>query len=433
MAWRMALLAGRRKGSAKLAARLCAAALLALALYAVAPSGAAASASFEATDYIATISGESTAAHELTLEGEVKVKCSKVTFSGELDEPSASLAVTPSFSECTAGGLSATVKANECRYVLKGSTETAENQFSGTTDVSCPIGQSIVVVTNGGKCEAGIGTQTGLSTVTYHSEHEATPPNVKVEQKLTSMHYTVSKDEGTCTFAGTGEKTNGNLNATSTLKAASESESEALSIGVYNSTQLCSAAPKAKSFACPVGSGLGANQTVKGSVVKPSVATLFLLQKGNPKPQKFITCQSNFSFETTAAQANPLPLAKFLMEFPKGTCQTTPGGTACEVTPTAPATPNLNASFNNAGQGTVQIVLTMKIECGTEVEGCEYKTGTGETTVLLFKGATTAEFVTSDSLPLPVIAAKKNCFDTLELGENYTVSAPNKGAVWVTP
>jgi hypothetical protein len=424
----MALLAGRRRRPAKLATQLCLAALLALALTGVAPSGAAARTEFEAAEYIAAISGEQVGAHELTLEGEVKVKCSHVTFSGELAERSEALTVTPSFSECTALGLAATVKANSCQYVLEGGKETAEHQLEGTTDVSCPTGQNIVVLADAEKCEAKIGTQTGLSAVTIHSENEATPANIKAEQKLSSIHYTVSKDEGACPFVGTGEKTNGSLTATSTFKASFESEAEGFAIGEVNVTQLCSAKPT--KFFCPNGSGLPAGEVVKGTVPKPSLASVFLLEKGNLKPKNIVACQSNFTFKTKEALANPLPIENFSLEFPKGTCETLPNKTQCTVTmQNAPVTAVLNTSFLTEGRGYLQAAVTLKVECGTEIEQCEYKTGAYD---IWLKGGNPAEFTTVEALPIPNVAGKKGCFDNLDLGGNYTVTAPKAGAIWVT-
>jgi len=217
------------------------AAIVLLAGFGAVASQAAASV-FEAGNFPAAISGEQSEAHVFNF-GEVKVTCSHATFAGELEAQLETLTLSPTYTECKST-TAVTVSANGCSYIFKVSKKVEENRFSGSVDVSCPIGKAMAFTSAFGLCEAQIGSQTGLAEVTYKNNTSATPKNLKVEEKLTALHYTVTKNSGGC-FPGTGEKTNGTLIAISTLKASVGGEAALLIAAELGKTKLCKAAPEA--------------------------------------------------------------------------------------------------------------------------------------------------------------------------------------------
>ncbi|HET9675921.1 MAG TPA: hypothetical protein VFP21_00280 [Solirubrobacterales bacterium] len=372
-------------------------------------------------------------ANTLGLEGEFSVSCKHVTFSGELPNPSETLTVTPTYTECTVIGVKATVETNGCQYVFKGTEKTSENHFKGTQSISCPTEKSIVVSTTVPQCEAKIGSQSGLSSVSYISELGASPPNVKVEENLSSIHYTVTKDEGfLCPFSGLGEKTNGTLKGPSTLRASFGAESVGLAIVEAAATRLCSAAPVGG--ACPAGKSLMGGDAITGVSQTPAqLSTYFEITEAGVK-KKVVECpQSNFSAKTKEEVNNPLPIENISITFgPK--CLTNPGKTACGTVEMSnkPTTGTLNASEKlKPGNGIFTFPLTVKINCAGEIENCEYKTTAVEMAMKGGNAPGATIFWTGQPLANPKMnKGEKECWNGVRIHGEYEVTAPKP--VWVT-
>ncbi len=379
---------------------------VALVLATASSSPAAASIKFEAAEYDVAISGEQLESQTLNLEGGVKVVCKNMTLSGALPVPGETVSVTPTFSQCVTLGLIATVQANGCQYVFKATEKVEASKFKGTVGISCPAGQSIVVTFGKPEtCEAQIGTQSGLSTATYRNE--VGPSHVKVEESLSGIHYTVTKDSGFCPYSGTGEKTNGSLTGNSRLNAVFGAEAVGLGLAEAAAlTRLCNAAPV--NFFCPMGETLKAGQVIKGSIPKTSPASTFLLLENGTIKNRVDCSQSTVNLKTKEEFGNPLKIEDVTFTFVNGTCATNPGKTACTVAMTnAPTTGAINVAAYWEGWANLIVPITVKLECGADVEQCVYSTAAN---YMWIKGGSPAAVTAIGTVPFPNTAGKKGCF-----------------------
>lgn len=183
------------------------------ALLAVAPSALAVEA-FQAGKYTAQLSGQQTGEHVFTAEGGLTVKCKVATFTSELTELKTELELAPTYSECTAGGVAATVSAEGCKY--RGDANATD------LDVVCPAGKAIKIVS--ANCELQVGSQNGLKTVEYTVNDVAPYPTVTANANLTAIKYNKTKDGFLCPFSGTGEKTDGTMSGETLFKGSKASE-----------------------------------------------------------------------------------------------------------------------------------------------------------------------------------------------------------------
>jgi opacity protein-like surface antigen len=200
-------------------------ALATLAALLLAASSSASASEFEASELPATISGSfSGSGWKLAVEGG-EVTCAS-SLSGTLSEFSSSLTLTPTFSECVALGAAATVKAEGCKFVVKGGSETAEQEtYAVTTDVSCESGKAIKISTSA--CALEVGSQSGLSGRKANDETQTAPESTTLEGGAGKVVYTVTTDDFLCSLVGTGKKENGELKGSVTLAASTEHGEEA--------------------------------------------------------------------------------------------------------------------------------------------------------------------------------------------------------------
>jgi triacylglycerol lipase len=175
-------------------------------------TGPAMGLAFHATEYTAEVTGQNEGEHVLTAEA-LTVKCKTATLAGELTEEREALELTPTYSECTASGVAATITTEGCKYKLNPGTK--------TMDIVCPAGKVIKIVS--GTCEAQVGGQTGLSSVEYVL-NEGPPETVTLKANLGKIKYTKTKDGFLCPFNGTGAKEDGTLTGQWALKATAAAE-----------------------------------------------------------------------------------------------------------------------------------------------------------------------------------------------------------------
>jgi len=187
--------------------------LMALAVVAALASPASAS-TFTAEKYPAAIEGTQVGEHVFTIENNLTVRCQNATFSGTLSEASTTITITPAYTVCTAWGFNATVNFNGCDYLFHAGKEVAVDKHSGTVDIVCSPGNSIVISGGGGICQVTIEAQTGLST--SNIENNTSPMDATATGSLTGIKYTKTKDAFGCPFAGTGTKTDGGYAGTAT-------------------------------------------------------------------------------------------------------------------------------------------------------------------------------------------------------------------------
>jgi hypothetical protein len=121
------------------------------------------------------------------------VECKAHFAVAALTEPSETVTVTPTYTECKAFGfLNATVNMNGCDYVF---------HSNGQVDVVCASGGPIKITA--GTCETTIAAQSGLGTVDLANSGTG----ISAQATVTGIAYTVTKDGIGCPFGGTGAKT----------------------------------------------------------------------------------------------------------------------------------------------------------------------------------------------------------------------------------
>jgi hypothetical protein len=179
---------------------------------------------FWAGQYPATLSAVQVASDPLVmgLEGGT-LTCSSVTASGVLKSASQSITLTPSFSGCQILGLTATVSANGCTYVVNGGASTSD-----TMDIVCPEGKAITA--SGGNCAASIPAQAGLSAVTARDRLNSSPQQISLSLNVVGLTYNKTNDGFLCKFNGTGTKTDGTYSGTA-LVAGTNGAGEAIAVG----------------------------------------------------------------------------------------------------------------------------------------------------------------------------------------------------------
>jgi hypothetical protein len=178
-----------------------------LALSAVVASAASAT-NFTASKYPTSATASSEKGNDDFKTEAGSVECKAHFHVGPLNEPSESVKVVPTYSECKAFGfLNAEIHLNGCHFRL---------WKDGTLDTTCNPGQGPIVITSG-TCETTIGAQTGLSKVDLANSGSG----ISVQATVTGIAYTVTKDGIGCPYSGTGAKTGATYTQNSAVLASS--------------------------------------------------------------------------------------------------------------------------------------------------------------------------------------------------------------------
>ena len=185
-----------------------------LAMGAVMASAASAT-EFTAEKYPVTYSGYSLAGAggTLTVDG-FEVKCEESTLSGEAQQASTTVTLSPTFSQCTAFGLSSSVTMNGCDFLLHLGTTGGD----ATVDLVCPAGKDVTIDAGGGACVSHIPSFTGkakvaLSNVHPNIEGKATVSGIKVSLTDVSSFF--------CPFAGSTTVENATFSGEATVTGSS--------------------------------------------------------------------------------------------------------------------------------------------------------------------------------------------------------------------
>jgi triacylglycerol lipase len=192
--------------------RILAAVLVAASAFSAAAASTASAKAFHAGGYTAELKAqqEGSEGNTFTAEGGLAVKCKTATLTGELSEAKEEIELTPTYSECTAAGMTATIVLEGCKYRLSAN--------ANDLDIVCPAGKSIKVTALSGQCEALIGSQNNLSSVAYVLNEEAIE-TISIKSTLSKVKYTKTKDGFLCPFSGTGVKEDGALSGQVLMKA----------------------------------------------------------------------------------------------------------------------------------------------------------------------------------------------------------------------
>lgn len=377
-----------------------------MALVLLLPSAAGAS-NFEALEYPAAVTGTQEGTFVFKTEAG-SLECPEGTFSGTLSEASSTLSLLPTFAKCKAFGfLEATVTPEGCVFVLHAGAETSLYNFSGTTDISCGEGKSIKVTT--ATCTAAIGSQSGLSSVSYVDQVETMPEKFKFGANLSGIGYTVTKDGFACPFNGTGAKTGGTMTEAAVVKASGENF-----VAVRDTlTTLC----KVKAAACTAAERLGIGTVFEGKSLNSEVEF--------PAAAHTIACaESVLKGKTELDRFTPLPVELKALSF--ASCKLD-GGNACEVrAPGLPRNGTGIVAYGNETTGDWRLKSTELIfECPPPVEAglakCEFVGG--NPVVQIVGAAKASESVTKGEFPKKA-GAPASCPASVKWSGFYNVESP---------
>lgn len=266
-----------------------------LALLAIGASTASAAA-FQAAEYTAELKGQQEGSHVLTAEGGLSITCTTVSMSGEMTKASETIELTPTYSGCTASGLSATVATEGCKFRFDAN--------ASDMDIVCPGTNAILV--KAVTCEAKIGSQNGITTVT-NSNSKGPPEAVSINASLKGIKYNKVKDGLFCPFSGTGEKEDGGLTGTTLLSAFVSGEPDPLIVGATIVTKLCQAA-----IVEPCKAVYKKNTVLEGT----GIANAVIEYRIGGVPKKAECTTSSFKTTTSAEEGTPsLPASTSSLAF----------------------------------------------------------------------------------------------------------------------
>jgi len=186
-------------------------------------SAAQADGTLTADEYPVEILGFQAIEHRLTIETGIFVECPTVDFEGTLSQDSSTLTLEPKYEgTCKITNpitLHAEVTENGCHYLFH-MGGTVSSDYSGTFDLTCPPGLSMVV--EAGTCLWEYEPQNGIGPITF-TNRPAPDSDVTVEPKVSStMSYNKTKDGFLCPLDGTGKKTDGSFTGRSLIHGLDE-------------------------------------------------------------------------------------------------------------------------------------------------------------------------------------------------------------------
>jgi hypothetical protein len=175
-----------------------------LAMSAVMASAASAS-QFTCSAYPCTAAGSSPVGNKTftmpggTLQCATHYLVGKVG-GGQITEPSSTVTVTTTFSECRAFGfLNATVHKNGCDHVLHSAAQVSAGVYNHSQDVVCPLGSPGLVIT-AGACVVDVPPQTGLT----NTKTTNLGGTVTAQTEIGNLTINVTVDGFGCPFPGPG-------------------------------------------------------------------------------------------------------------------------------------------------------------------------------------------------------------------------------------
>lgn len=206
-----------------------------LAAFAVLAIGASAAqaAVFTAAEYPAFVVAEpaSPGSPMFEFESGQTVACEFGGFAGEMTEATGELELGLGLGACVAFGGEGSVEASGCGFVLDPEAG-AGDEFTGSFDIACPPGESIVITGEG--CEVKIGDQAGLGSVSYDAVTAAEPDEVEAGfamEPKSGFTYTTTQAGGACPL-GLGVKTDGVVLGGLKVRAGNTETLEPIDFGI---------------------------------------------------------------------------------------------------------------------------------------------------------------------------------------------------------
>jgi hypothetical protein len=189
------------------------AATAALALTAFVASAAQAAPEFHAEKVPVIYHGEQVKQHVFTVDTGI-VKCNVATFEGtETVNTKTTTTLTPTYQNCTAFGVKATIDTNGCDYLIH-LTQGGTTPYPTTTDVNCPT-KPIEVTPVGIECIVTVGSQSNLEGMKLTNEGgPTTTRDIFANLEVAGIAY---DEHGKECAGGTGT-TGGTYKGTATIK-----------------------------------------------------------------------------------------------------------------------------------------------------------------------------------------------------------------------
>jgi Trypsin len=136
----------------------------------------------------AVLTGKQDGEKQTVFKGDAgTLSCAKATYSGELTETQeVEVTLTPSYSECKAFGLSATVDVNSCQYTFTTAAKEEAN-YEGSVDLICPEGKRLEITAVG--CRITVEPQADLETITYTNNGSGSTREITIDFALSEIAY----------------------------------------------------------------------------------------------------------------------------------------------------------------------------------------------------------------------------------------------------
>jgi hypothetical protein len=257
--------------------------LTGLCLLAAASPALAVETFFEAGEYPAELKGQQTATFVFKVQGN-SFECNKATFGGTQAEPSKTIDLEASFSECTAFGFTGgTVTVNTCKFRLNANSATA-GVICGATPIKLKVTPPFTT------CEVTIGEagNTSLSKIS-NSTVATSPKTVSSKLELSGVTANVVVSTGLCPLT-TGITHTATLSDTIALEARRPEGQVDFFVEAFNPPVLCA------TNTTPCGSVWGAGTSMRAEVLGAHEPTFrFLYEAAN----EVVKCQESEIQPTT--------------------------------------------------------------------------------------------------------------------------------------
>lgn len=183
-----------------------------LVMGAVASSASAVN--FTASEYPATVTAEAVGSYAYMIQGQ-QVNCATTHFEGTLNAASEELSLTPTYAGCVAFGFSnSKIDVNGCKFVM-----TIGNGTTGSTHITCPPGESIVITAaGGGHCTAKISPQTPTTNVFEYNDTGSDKVDIGFKE-VKGVHTNVIKESFFCPLTTSATDTSGATTGSFTFSA----------------------------------------------------------------------------------------------------------------------------------------------------------------------------------------------------------------------
>jgi hypothetical protein len=183
-----------------------------IALLAMSSLASTASAQFESEAESTNMTVSANAMFKIApVEGATPVECTKVAVTGtQTGKSNTTITLTPTLSSCeTYIGTNVSIRMNGCAFVF----HLAKGSTTGTMDIECPT-SAVIELIAGNICRYTIGTQTGLSSVSFTNVGAGTTREIVLEPNVKGLTTVLVTNHFFCPAGGKTGTITGSLNLT---------------------------------------------------------------------------------------------------------------------------------------------------------------------------------------------------------------------------